>query len=76
MSQDTSNTLPKYFKDAAGFCYLATPSLALQPGMTPWDGAVDTKGFAAEAEPQTEPAAKPRSRSRRDPAQPEPETAE
>lgn len=42
--------LPRYFKDGAGYCYIATPALASAPGMTPWDGDVDARGFAQEGE--------------------------
>ena len=49
--------LPKYFKDASGFCYVATPALASLEHLTPWDGDIDAKGFATEA-PAKKPAAK------------------
>ena len=51
-----SDTLPKYFKDEAGYCYNATPALAKLPNLTPWDGSVDAQGFAvAEPEPEAKP---------------------
>lgn len=39
-------TQPRFYKDESGYCYPATPLLAQQPGMTPWDGSVDRFGFA------------------------------
>lgn len=64
MSQDTP-ALPKFFKDADDFCYIATPALAAQPGMTPWDGAVNMQGFAVDEPKATvKPEAKPAARSR------------
>lgn len=42
-------SLPKYFKDASGFCYSATEQLAKLSHLTPWDGAVDARGFATDA---------------------------
>ena len=65
MNQDTQPALPKYFKDGAGYCYGATPVLAKQVDLTPWDGDVDAKGFAVspkEEAPKSEP--KPAARSR------------
>ena len=50
--------LPKFFKDETGYCYVATAMLATQKHLTPWDGAIDAKGFATEAEP-VKVAAKP-----------------
>lgn len=41
-------TLPRFFKDEDGFCYIATPLLAAQPHLTPHDGDVDERGFAVE----------------------------
>lgn len=60
MSQ--ADDLPKFFKDEAGFCYVATALLARLPGMTPWNGAVDANGMACETAPaapvaSTSPAA-------------------
>lgn len=55
---DVSNSnLPKYFKDASGYCYVASELLAKKPGLTPWDGAVDARGYATEAveEPKRKP---------------------
>lgn len=45
-----SKTLPRYFKDASGFCYVATAALAARADLTAWDGAVDAAGYATEAE--------------------------
>lgn len=54
----TNPDLPKFFADDAGFCYVATDHLAAQPGLTPWNGAVDAAGFATEVAGQVaEPAA-------------------
>lgn len=38
--------LPKFVKDATGYCYPATPQLAANPAMTPWNGPVGRNGFA------------------------------
>lgn len=62
MTQANETTLPPFFKDASGFCYVATTHLAAKPGMTPWDGEVDRNGFAVDA-PAPAPAAPKRSRS-------------
>lgn len=54
-----SHPLPKYFKDADGFCYRATDILSQQADLTPWDGDVNAAGFAADpvvAEATAEPA--------------------
>lgn len=59
MNEPTA-TLPRYFKDETGFCYVATEQLASKPGMTPWNGAVDAAGYAQDA---PEPEAPKRSRS-------------
>lgn len=63
----SETTLPKYFKDATGYCYVATELLAQKRGMTPWDGAVDAAGYAVETpEPAVEPApTKPKAPARR-----------
>lgn len=58
MAQSTDD-LPKYFKDQAGFCYVATEQLARAPDLTPWNGAVDAAGFAFEATPARDPAPTP-----------------
>lgn len=67
LTQDTAvteTTLPKYFKDATGYCYAATELLAKKPGLSPWNGAVDATGFAVtEPEPAPEPKAPKQSRS-------------
>lgn len=47
--------MPKYYKDASGFVYVATPLLAKNPAMTPWDGGVDANGFAVETPATPEP---------------------
>ena len=48
MSETDATPLPKYFKDADGFCYIATPQLAKLNHLTPWDGEVDERGHATE----------------------------
>lgn len=45
----TESTLPRYYRDANGFCYAATVQLQAQ-GLRPWDGSVDARGYAVEAE--------------------------
>lgn len=57
--------LPKYFKDAHGFTYVATPLLAQDPTMSPWNGAVDANGFAVDT---PEPAQEQPRRARQRPA--------
>ncbi|OWT55267.1 hypothetical protein [Candidimonas nitroreducens] len=56
-------SLPKFFKDAEGFCYTATEHLAKLMHLTPWDGEVDDKGFAVERKPR-----KPRAQASEVPA--------
>lgn len=77
MTQPTDDTLPKFFKDDSGYCYIATPHLAGEPGLTAWDGKVDSRGFALEdaTEQPAEPS-KGRSRARREPVQSDTEGAE
>lgn len=70
MTQANETTLPPFFKDASGFCYVATTHLAAKPGMTPWGGAVDAKGFAVDT---PEPATPKRSRSQTKRAAPQKE---
>lgn len=65
MDEETP-AMPKYFKDATGYCYVATEHLAKVTGMTPWDGAVDANGFAVDTPPVEE--AKPVHRAARRPA--------
>lgn len=55
-------SLPKFFKDASGFCYAASERLAENPDLTPWDGGVDETGFAVDAD------AAPKRRTRKRPA--------
>jgi len=41
---------PTYVKDSTGYCYTYTRLLAAEPGMEPYDGAVDANGFAIDGE--------------------------
>lgn len=47
--------LPAFFKDETGFCYVATPLLAKQSHLTPWDGPIDKRGFAVVAKETAAP---------------------
>lgn len=71
LNEDTTvSELPKYFKDAAGYCYVATAQLASKSGLAPWNGAVDAAGFAVDQpEPVVEAAPKSRSQAKRVSAQ-------
>lgn len=60
MTQANEITLPAFYKDATGFCYVATSHLAAKAALTPWDGAVDANGFAVDT---PEPVTPKRSRS-------------
>lgn len=42
---------PKFMKDAAGFCYVYTDTLAKQKHLTPYDGEIDANGMAVDAKP-------------------------
>lgn len=60
--------LPKYVKDARGYCYAANPILLKKEGLTPWDGPVGKDGYAITKpaeKPADTPAAKKAPRSRR-----------
>lgn len=65
VNKDTAvSNLPKYFKDAAGYCYVATETLAKKAGMTPWDGAVDANGYATQV-PAVAPTPEPKRTAQR-----------
>ena len=68
-------SLPKYFKDASGYCYAATDVLAKKPGMTAWDGPVGADGYAAP-EPADPAPQVSRSRQRRLAVQSQPDASE
>lgn len=59
--------LPKYFKDASGFCYVATELLSRDPDMTPWDGAINANGFAVDAPEAPAPKRRGRKAATEDP---------
>ena len=57
-----SDSLPRYFHDATGFCYNATALLATQPGLVPFDGEIDHEGYAiypTVQAPAADPAPRP-----------------
>lgn len=58
MDKDVQAKLPRHFKDDTGYCYAATEQLAREPGLTPWNGEVNGKGFAVEPTETDKAAAK------------------
>lgn len=42
---------PLFMRDASGYCYRTTPHLLMRDDMTPWNGEVDSKGYAVDSDP-------------------------